>query len=159
YKYPPEESTTVVEEIGVQVGRTGILTPVARFAPVKLAGTTVQRATLHNYEDLSRKDVRVGDTVVVEKGGDGIPKVVRVVLEKRPPDARRFAMPERCPVCGDPIVREPGEVASRCVNPACPAIVREAIRHFCSRRAMNIEGLGDRLTDQLVSAGLLRDVA
>jgi DNA ligase (NAD+) len=158
-KYPAEETTTVVEEIGVQVGRTGILTPVARFSPVKLAGTTVQRATLHNYEDLSRKDVRVGDTIVVEKGGDVIPKVVRVVLEKRPADARPFAMPERCPVCGDPIVREPGEVASRCVNPACPAIVREAIRHFCSRRAMNIEGLGDRLTDQLVSAGLLRDVA
>ncbi len=159
YKYPAEESTTVVEAITVQVGRTGVLTPVARLSPVKLAGTTVQRATLHNYEDLSRKDVRVGDTVVVEKGGDVIPKVVRVVLEKRPSGVAPFAMPERCPVCGDPIVREPGEVASRCVNPACPAIVREAIRHFCSRRAMNIEGLGDRLTDQLVTAGLLKDVA
>ena len=159
YKYPAEETTTVVEEISVQVGRTGVLTPVARFSPVKLAGTTVSRATLHNYEDLSRKDVRVGDTVVVEKGGDVIPKVVRVVLEKRPPDAAPYEMPARCPVCGDPIEREPGEVASRCVNPACPAVVREAIRHFCSRRAMNIEGLGDRLTDQLVTAGLLRDAA
>jgi DNA ligase (NAD+) len=159
YKYPAEETTTRVEDITVQVGRTGVLTPVARLAAVKLAGTTVQRATLHNYEDLARKDVRVGDTVVVEKGGDVIPKVVRVVLEKRPPDAAPFTMPQRCPVCGDPIVRELGEVASRCVNPACPAIVREAIRHFCSRRAMNIEGLGDRLTDQLVTAGLLRDVA
>lgn len=158
-KYPSEEKTTVVREISVQVGRTGALTPVAHLEPVSLAGTTVKRATLHNYEDLSRKDVRVGDTVVVEKGGEVIPKVVRVLLEKRPPGAPPFAMPSRCPVCGDPIVREPGEVASRCVNPACPAVVREALRHFCSRRAMNIEGLGEKLIDQLVTAGLLTDVA
>src|SRR6185369_3804603 len=140
---PAEEATTVVREIGMNVGRTGTLTPVAYFDPVLLAGTTVKRATLHNYEDLARKDVRVGDTVVVEKGGDVIPKVVRVVLEKRPPDAPPYVMPSRCPVCGDPVVREPGEVALRCVNPACPAVVREAIRHFCGRRAMNIEGLGE----------------
>ncbi len=159
YKYPPEEKTTVVEAISVQVGRTGVLTPVAHLSPVQLAGTTVKRATLHNYEDLSRKDVRVGDTVVVEKGGDVIPKVVRVLSEKRPSDSIPFVMPAACPVCGDPVVREPGEVATRCVNPSCPAVVREALRHFCSRRAMNIEGLGDRLVDQLVSAGLLTDVA
>ena len=159
YKYPPEEKTTVVEDITVQVGRTGVLTPVAHLAPVQLAGTTVKRATLHNYEDLSRKDVRVGDTVLVEKGGDVIPKVVRVLLEKRPSDSVPFAMPGACPVCGDPVVREPGEVATRCVNPACPALVREALRHFCSRHAMNIEGLGDKLVDQLVRAGLLSDVA
>ncbi|HSS44001.1 MAG TPA: NAD-dependent DNA ligase LigA, partial [Thermoanaerobaculia bacterium] len=159
YKYPPQVSTTVVREISVSVGRTGVLTPVAHFDPVQLAGTTVKRATLHNYEDLARKDVRVGDTVVVEKGGDVIPKVVRVELSKRPSDARPFEMPGRCPVCGDPIVREPGEVASRCVNPSCPAVVREALRHFCSRRAMNIEGLGEKLVDQLVTAGLLSDVA
>ncbi|MGH9317954.1 MAG: NAD-dependent DNA ligase LigA [Thermoanaerobaculia bacterium] len=159
YKYPPQVSTTVVREISVNVGRTGVLTPVAHFDPVQLAGTTVKRATLHNYEDLARKDVRVGDTVVVEKGGEVIPKVVRVQLEKRPPDAAPFEMPGRCPVCGDPIVREPGEVASRCVNPSCPAVVREALRHFCSRRAMNIEGLGEKLVDQLVTAGLLGDVA
>ncbi|MGE5279097.1 MAG: NAD-dependent DNA ligase LigA [Acidobacteriota bacterium] len=159
YKYPAEEATTVVREISAHVGRTGVLTPVARFDPVQLAGTTVRRATLHNYEDLARKDVRVGDTVVVEKGGDVIPKVVRVLSEKRPPDAAPFTMPDRCPACGDPIVREPGEVASRCVNPACPAVVREALRHFCSRRAMKIEGLGNRLIDQLVTAGLLTDVA
>jgi DNA ligase (NAD+) len=159
YKYPAEEASTVVREIGVQVGRTGTLTPVAHFDPVGLAGTTVRRATLHNYEDLARKDVRVGDTVVVEKGGDVIPKVVRVVLEKRPAGARPFAMPSRCPVCGDPVVREEGEVATRCVNPACPAVVREALRHFCGRRAMNIEGLGEKLIDQLVKAGLLSDVA
>ena len=159
YKFPAEEATTVVREIGVQVGRTGTLTPVALFDAVALAGTTVRRATLHNYEDLARKDVRVGDTVVVEKGGDVIPKVVRVVLQKRPPAAEPFAMPSRCPVCGDPVVREEGEVATRCVNPACPAVVREALRHFCGRRAMNIEGLGEKLIDQLVAAGLLSDVA
>jgi DNA ligase (NAD+) len=159
YKYPAEEATTVVQDIGVNVGRTGVLTPVAHLAPVVLAGTTVKRATLHNYEDLSRKDVRVGDTVVVEKGGDVIPKVVRVVLERRPQDAEPFRMPERCPVCGDPVVRVEGEVATRCVNPACPAVVREALRHFCGRRAMNIEGLGEKLVDQLVTAGLLTDVA
>ncbi len=159
YKYPSEEATTVVRSIGVNVGRTGTLTPVAHFDPVLLAGTTVKRATLHNYEDLARKDVRVGDTIVVEKGGDVIPKVVRVILEKRPKEAPVFAMPEKCPVCGDPVVREPGEVALRCVNPACPAVVREALRHFCGRRAMNIEGLGEKLVDQLVNAGLLTDVA
>src|SRR5215471_8762638 len=158
-KYPPEEKVTVVEAISFQVGRTGTLTPVAHLSPVLLAGTTVKRATLHNYEDLSRKDVRVGDTVVVEKGGDVIPKVVRVVLEKRPPESKPFEMPSNCPVCGDPVVREPGEVATRCVNPACPAVVREALRHFCSRRAMNIEGLGEKLVDQLLRAGLLTDVA
>ncbi|HWZ86875.1 MAG TPA: NAD-dependent DNA ligase LigA [Thermoanaerobaculia bacterium] len=159
YKYPAQEATTVVRDITVNVGRTGVLTPVAHLEPVLLAGSTVKRATLHNYEDLSRKDVRVGDTVVVEKGGDVIPKVVRVVLEKRPEGAAPFRMPETCPVCGDPVVREEGEVATRCVNPACPAVVREALRHFCGRRAMNIEGLGERLVDQLVTAGLLTDVA
>jgi DNA ligase (NAD+) len=159
FKYPPEEKTTVVEAISVQVGRTGVLTPVAHLAPVRLAGTTVKRATLHNYEDLSRKDVRVGDTVLVEKGGDVIPKVVRVLLELRPADSSPFVMPAACPVCGDPVVREEEEVATRCVNPACPAVVREALRHFCSRRAMNIEGLGEKLVDQLVTAGLLTDVA
>ncbi|HEY2797309.1 MAG TPA: NAD-dependent DNA ligase LigA [Thermoanaerobaculia bacterium] len=159
FKYPAEEAVTVVREIGVQVGRTGTLTPVAHFDPVPLAGTTVRRATLHNYEDLSRKDVRVGDTVVVEKGGDVIPKVVRVLLENRPDGAERYAMPSHCPVCGDPVVREEGEVATRCINPACPAVVREALHHFCARRAMQIEGLGEKLIDQLVSAGLLSDVA
>ncbi len=159
YKFPAEEAETLVREIGLNVGRTGALTPVAFFDPVQLGGTTVKRATLHNYEDLARKDVRVGDTVVVEKGGDVIPKVVRVVLEKRPADAPVYVMPTRCPACGDPAVREPGEVALRCVNPACPAVVREAIRHFCGRRAMNIEGLGEKLVDQLVTAGLLSDVA
>jgi DNA ligase (NAD+) len=159
FKYRPEEAETVVREISVQVGRTGVLTPVAHFDPIVLAGTTVRRATLHNYEDLARKDVRVGDTVVVDKGGEVIPRVIRVVLEKRPADSIPFQMPGICPVCGDPVVREPGEVAARCVNPACPAVVREALRHFCSRRAMKIEGLGEKIVDQLVSEGLLSDVA
>jgi DNA ligase (NAD+) len=159
YKFPAEEKTTVVRDITFQVGRTGTLTPVAHLDPVVLGGTTVKRATLHNYEDLSRKDVRVGDAVVVEKGGDVIPKVVRVLLDRRPPDAKPFEMPAVCPVCGDPVVRDEGEVATRCVNPACPAVVREALRHFCTRRAMDIEGLGEKLVDQLVTAGLLTDVA
>ena len=149
----------MVREIGLNVGRTGAMTPVAFFDPVQLGGTTVKKATLHNYEDLARKDVRVGDTVVVEKGGDVIPKVVRVVLEKRPDGSPPFVMPTHCPVCGDPAVREEGEVVLRCVNPACPAVVREALRHFCGRRAMNIEGLGEKLVDQLVTAGMLTDVS
>jgi DNA ligase (NAD+) len=159
YKFPPEEATTKVLAINVQVGRTGTLTPVAEFEPVLLAGTTVRRATLHNYEDLSKKDVRVGDTVAVEKGGDVIPKVTRVLLDVRPKDARPFEMPDRCPVCGGVIEREAGAVAFRCVNPVCPAKLRESLRHFVSRRAMDVEGLGDERIDQLLGAGLLTDVA
>jgi len=159
YKFPPEEATTVVTNIRVQVGRTGVLTPVAEFTPVLLAGTVVKRATLHNLEDLARKDVRVGDTVAVEKGGDVIPKVTRVLLDKRPKGARPFSMPERCPACGEKVVRQEGEVAVRCVNPSCPAQAAERIRHFVSRRAMDVEGLGDERIDQLLGAGLLEDVA
>jgi DNA ligase (NAD+) len=159
YKYPPEEATTVVTDIVVQVGRTGVLTPVAEFAPVLLAGSTVRRATLHNMEDLSRKDVRVGDTVAVEKGGDVIPKVTRVLLEKRPKHAKPFTLPERCPACGEKVVQREGEVAVRCVNPGCPAQVAEALRHFVTRRAMDVEGLGDERIEQLREAGLLKDVA
>ncbi|HEV8267863.1 MAG TPA: NAD-dependent DNA ligase LigA, partial [Thermoanaerobaculia bacterium] len=159
YKFPPEEAVTTVTNIAVQVGRTGVLTPIAEFTPVLLAGTTVKRATLHNYEDLARKDVRVGDTVAVEKGGDVIPKVTRVVLEKRPKNAVPFEMPSRCPVCGDAVVREAGFVAVRCPNPSCPAKVKEAIRHYVSRRAMDVEGLGDERIDQLLSARLVTDVA
>ena len=159
YKFPAEEATTRVTAIVVQVGRTGVLTPVAEFEPVLLAGTTVRRATLHNYEDLSRKDVRVGDTVAVEKAGDVIPKVTRVLIERRPPDAVPFEMPAACPECGEAVVREEGEVAVRCVSASCPAQVREAIRHFVARRAMDVEGLGDERIDQLLSAGLIADVA
>ncbi len=159
YKFPPEEATTVVTNIRVQVGRTGVLTPVAEFTPVLLAGTVVKRATLHNHMDLARKDVRVGDTVAVEKAGDVIPQVTRVVLEKRPKDAKPFAMPERCPACGEKVVRQEGEVAVRCVNASCPAQVQESIRHFVSRRAFDVEGLGDERIDQLLGAKLLEDVS
>lgn len=158
YKYEPEQARTRVRRIVVQVGRSGVLTPVAELEPVHLAGTTVRRATLHNYEDLARKDVRVGDTVVVEKGGDVIPKVVAVDLEKRPQGAKPFEMPDRCPVCGEAVVRRAGEVAWRCVNPQCPAVLTESIRHFVSRNAMDIEGLGEERIAQLLHHGLLRDV-
>lgn len=157
YKYAAEQAETVVRAITVQVGRTGALTPVAELAPVSIAGTTVKRATLHNYEDLARKDVRVGDTVTIEKAGEIIPQVVGVLAEKRPPGTEPFALPTHCPVCGEPVVRFEGEVALRCVNPACPAIVREAVRHFASRNAMEIEGLGDKLIDQLLREELIED--
>ncbi|HEX2757713.1 MAG TPA: NAD-dependent DNA ligase LigA, partial [Thermoanaerobaculia bacterium] len=159
YKYPPEEATTTVTGIVVQVGRTGVLTPVAEFTPVLLAGTVVRRATLHNHEDLARKDVRVGDTVAVEKAGDVIPKVTRVLLEKRPKGAKPFSMPKRCPACGEQVVQLEGEVAIRCVNPGCPAQVAESLRHFVTRRAMDVDGLGDERIEQLREAGLLKDVA
>jgi DNA ligase (NAD+) len=157
YKYAAEQAETVVRAITVQVGRTGALTPVAELAPVLVAGTTVKRATLHNYEDLARKDVRVGDTVTIEKAGEIIPQVVAVLAEKRPPGTEPFALPTHCPVCGEPVVRFEGEVALRCVNAACPAIVREAVRHFASRNAMEIEGLGDKLIDQLLREELIED--
>jgi len=157
YKYEAERAETVVRGITVQVGRTGALTPVAKLEPVFVAGTTVQRATLHNYEDLARKDVRVGDTVYVEKGGDIIPKVVSVRLELRPDDAEPFELPTHCPVCGEKVVSFEDEVALRCVNPACPAIVRESVGHFTSRNAMNIEGLGDKRIEQLLEHGLIED--
>lgn len=158
FKYEPERVETVVRGIRVQVGRTGVLTPVAELEPVFVGGTTVQRATLHNYEDLARKDVRVGDTVFVEKGGDVIPKVVEVLLARRPADARPFELPERCPRCHEPVTRFEGEVAWRCVNPACPAMVAESIRHFVGRNAMDIEGLGDERVAQLLAEAKIADL-
>jgi DNA ligase (NAD+) len=157
FKFEAERAATRVEAIRVQVGRTGVLTPVADLEPVFVGGTTVRRATLHNYEDLARKDVRVGDTVWIERGGDVIPKVVEVDLGKRPADSAPFELPERCPECGEPVTRFEGEVAWRCVNPVCPAVVAESIRHFVGRNAMDIEGLGDERVDQLLEAGLIRD--
>jgi DNA ligase (NAD+) len=158
YKYEPERVETVVRAIRVQVGRTGVLTPVAELEPVLVAGTTVQRATLHNYEDLARKDVRVGDTVAVEKGGDVIPKVVEVRLESRPAGSAPFELPTRCPECGEPVARLEGEVALRCLNPACPAVVQESIRHFVSRNAMDVEGLGDERIAQLLAERKIADL-
>jgi DNA ligase (NAD+) len=157
FKYPPEAMLTVVREITFQVGRTGTITPVANFEPIFLAGSTVKRATLHNFEELARKDVRVGDTVSVEKGGDVIPKVNEVVLDKRPKGTRKVKPPTDCPVCGEPVVRLGEEVAIRCVNHGCPAITRESIIHFAARKAMDILGLGEETVDQFLEHGLIRD--
>ncbi len=159
YKYPALQAATVVEAIEVQVGRTGKLTPVAHLAPVALAGATVSRATLHNEEEIARKDVRVGDTVLIERGGEVIPKVVRVVEEKRPKGARAWTPPERCPVCGTPAVKPEGEVDRRCPNASCPAQIEERLKHFSRREAMDIEGLGDVLVHELVEKGLVGDFA
>jgi DNA ligase (NAD+) len=159
YKYPAMQAATTIERIEVQVGRTGKLTPVAHLAPVALAGATVSRATLHNEEEVARKDVRVGDTVLIERGGEVIPKVVRVLQDERPTDARPWSPPERCPVCGTPAVKPEGEVDRRCPNASCPAQLEEGLKHFAGRKAMDIEGLGDALVRQLVEKGMVRDFA
>ena len=159
FKFPPEEKRTVLREIRVQVGRTGVLTPVAEFDPVTVAGSTIARATLHNVDEIARKNVRVGDTIVVHKAGDVIPEVVGPVLELRPEGAPEFRMPETCPSCGSPVVREEGEVAYRCVSIDCPAQATERLIHWGSRTAMDIDGLGDELVSRMVEQGLLADVA
>jgi DNA ligase (NAD+) len=166
HKYPAQEQTTTLEAIEVQVGRTGAITPVAWLAPVSVAGVTVTRATLHNADQVARLDARVGDTVIVRRAGDVIPEVAGVLLEARPTDKRGkpvnapFEMPATCPVCGSAIVREEGESASRCSGGLyCPAQRKQALIHFASRRAMDIEGLGDRLIDDLVELGYLHGVA
>jgi DNA ligase (NAD+) len=141
------------------VGRTGKLTPVAHLAPVALGGATVSRATLHNEEEIARKDVRVGDTVLIERGGEVIPKVVRVVEEKRPKGARPWSPPEMCPVCGTAAVKPEGEVDRRCPNASCPAQLEERLKHFAGRKAMDIEGLGDAIVRQLVEKGMVGDFA
>ena len=159
FKFPPEEKRTVLREIRIQVGRTGVLTPVAEFDPVRVAGSTIARATLHNLDEVRRKNVRVGDTIVVHKAGDVIPEVVGPVLELRPEDAPEFQMPEKCPSCGGPVVHEEGEVAFRCVSLDCPAQAQERLAHWVSRKAMDIDGVGDELIARLISAGLVSDVA
>lgn len=156
YKFPAEEATTRVLDIIVQVGRTGALTPVAVLDPVEVSGATVSRATLHNEDEVQRKDVRVGDWVVVRRAGEVIPEVVKSIPERRTGKEREFRMPKRCPACGGPVVRPAGEVAHRCENLSCPARIKESIRHFASRRAMDIEGLGEKLVDKLVETGLVR---
>ncbi len=159
-KFPPQEALTVVEAVEFQVGRTGAVTPVARLKPVQVGGVTVSNATLHNMDEVRRKDVRVGDTVYVRRAGDVIPEVVRVLAERRPPEAVPVELPSQCPVCGSDVVRGEGEVVARCsAGLYCPAQRKEAIRHFASRRALDIEGLGDKLVDQLVERGLIRDPA
>lgn len=159
FKFPPEEKTTVLRAIAVQVGRTGVLTPVAEFDPVVVAGSTIARATLHNIDEVRRRDVRVGDTVVVHKAGDVIPEVVGPVLELRPAGAVPFEMPASCPSCGSPVVHEEGEVAYRCVSIDCPAQASERLLHWASRPVMDIEAVGEKLVRALLDAGLVRDVA
>ena len=157
FKFPAHQEQTVVENIEVQVGRTGTLTPVAHLKAVSLSGVTVTRATLHNEDEIARLGVEIGDTVLVERSGDVIPKVVRVVQQGV--DRRPFRMPKHCPVCGGEIVREEGEAASRCINTNCPARLKESVLHFAARGVMDIDGMGDVLVDQLVSRGIVKSVA
>ena len=159
FKYPPEAAQTVVRNVRFQVGRTGTVTPVAMFDPVQLGGTTVVNASLHNFDEVARLDVRIGDTVSVEKGGDIIPKVTAVLTAKRPRGAKPVIPPESCPECSEPLHRLEGEVAIRCVNQGCPAIMRGSIIHFASRRAMDIEGIGEKSVDLFIEKGLLTDYA
>ena len=155
FKFPPEQAETTVDDIKVYVGRTGVITPVAWLEPVLVGGTTVSRATLHNEDEVARKDVRERDRVVIQRAGDVIPEVVRVILEKRPAGTRPWRMPAHCPECGTSLVREEGEVATRCINPLCPAQVREHLRHFVA--AMDVEGFGYATLEQLMERGLVRD--
>lgn len=159
YKFPPEEKTTLLRDITVQVGRTGAITPVAELDPVRVAGSTVARATLHNLDEVHRKDVRVGDTVIVRKAGDVIPEVLGPVLSLRPESARAWEMPAACPSCGSPIVREEGEAAFRCVSMDCPAQALERLLHWASRGAMDIDGMGEEIVARLVESERVRDVA
>ncbi len=160
HKFPAQEALTLVEDITVQVGRTGAITPVARLAPVFVGGVTVTNATLHNEDEVRRKDVHVGDTVSVRRAGDVIPEVVSVLIERRPTNARRFVMPTACPECGSHILKQADEAVARCTGGIfCPAQRKQAITHFASRRAMDIEGLGEKLADQLVEANLVHTLA
>jgi DNA ligase (NAD+) len=159
FKFPAEQATTTLLRIDVAVGRTGAVTPFAVLEPVRLSGSTIQMATLHNEQDIARRDIRPGDVVLIEKGGEVIPKVVGPVLSRRRPDAVPWQMPAACPSCGSALRRPEGEAVWRCPNVACPARFRRSLEHFASRRAMNIEGLGEALVDQVVGVGLVRDFA
>jgi len=159
YKFPAKQATTTIRNILVQVGRTGALTPVAVLDPTPLAGTTITRATLHNEDEIRRKDIRIGDTAIIEKGGDIIPQVVKVLKSRRKGKEKEFFMPTRCPVCGAKVVRLPDEAVARCIGSSCAAQLKEKIAHYAQRQAMDIEGLGDKLIDQLVDKKLLLDIA
>jgi DNA ligase (NAD+) len=158
-KYPAEEAPTVVKTISINVGRTGALTPLAEMQPVQLAGTTVQRATLHNSDRIAELDIRVGDTVIIRKAGEIIPEVVRVLTELRPEGTQPFQMPTHCPVCNQPVVRPAGEAVTRCINTSCPAILKGALTHWASRDALDINGIGEKLVQQLVDRGVVHSVA
>jgi DNA ligase (NAD+) len=159
YKFPAIQKTTVVEDITINVGRTGTLNPLAHLEPVNIGGVIVRRATLHNEDEIERKDIRVGDTVVVQRAGDVIPQIVMVLTERRTGDEKPFVMPDVCPVCGSPVIREPGEAMRYCTNSACPAQLKEHLHHFVGRTAMDIDGLGSKLTDRFVDLGWIKDVA
>jgi DNA ligase (NAD+) len=159
YKFAPRQETTRIVEINTQVGRTGAVTPVAVLEPVRIGGVTVTHASLHNQDEIDRKDIRVGDTVLLERAGDVIPHVVQVITDKRPPGSKRYRLPARCPVCGGEVVKPQGEAVSRCTNNSCPAQVKESIKHWGAKQALAIDGLGEKLVDQLVDTGLVRDVA
>ena len=158
FKFPARQATTKIEEIIIQVGRTGALTPVAILKPVKLSGITISRSTLHNEDEIRRKDIRIGDHVLIERSGDVIPKVVSVMKERRSGKEKKFVFPAKCPICGSKTFKPEGEAISRCINPSCPAILRESLLHFSSRRAMNIEGLGDALVDLLLAERLVKNI-
>ena len=159
YKFKPRQAVTRILDIQAQVGRTGTLTPGASFEPVPIGGVIVKAASLHNMDEIARKDIRIGDYVIVERAGDVIPYVVKVLTERRTGEERQFVMPERCPVCGSEVFREEGEAAYRCIGIACPAKLKESLTFFASRGAMDIEGLGEKLVEQLVDRGLVQDVA
>ncbi|MFI5365951.1 MAG: NAD-dependent DNA ligase LigA [Candidatus Binatia bacterium] len=159
YKFKAEQATTKVKNIVPSVGRTGTITPVAELEPVFVSGVTVSNASLHNIDEVERKDVRIGDRVIIERAGDVIPYVVSVVTDKRTGKERKFHMPEKCPVCGSKVMREEGAAAYRCIGMSCPAQLREAVRHFASKHALNIDGLGEKLVAQLIDAGLVKNVA
>ena len=158
-KFPPRQAETLLEDVLLSVGRTGVITPVAQLRPVEISGVTVSRATLHNWDELAAKDIRIGDAVVVERAGDVIPAVVRVVAERRNGSERTVLPPQLCPECASPVVRIADEVALRCMGISCPPQIRESIKHFASRGAMDIDGLGDKIVEQLLSLGLIHTVA
>jgi DNA ligase (NAD+) len=159
FKFPARQETTQIQDIVVQVGRTGVLTPVAVMTPVKIGGVEVSRATLHNQDEIDRKDIRIGDWVLVQRAGDVIPEVVMPILTKRTGAEKKFTLPETCPDCGSHTVRPEGESARRCINLACPSQIKERIYHFCNKKAMDIDGLGEKLVDQLLENGLIKDVS
>ena len=159
YKFAPRQRTTRIVEINAQVGRTGAITPVAVLEPVQLGGVTVTHVSLHNQDEIDRKDIRVGDTVLVERAGDVIPHVVQTIADKRPRGTKAYHLPRKCPVCGETVVKPEGEAITRCANASCPAQLKEHVKHFGSKQALNIDGLGDKVVDQLVDNRLVRDVA
>lgn len=156
-KYKPQQAETIIENIVVQVGRTGALTPVAIMKPVKVGGVTITNATLHNQDEIDRKDVRIGDTVIVQRAGDVIPDIISVVESKRPHNSKKFIIPHNCPVCGEKTSKVEGEVVTRCLNPACPSVMKEALKHFVARRAMNMDKVGDKIIEALFDHGLVKN--